>query len=296
MKNFDIIIANNATICYNRLAKTFTHFKTGGRINVYIQPKDVESLLTALDNVDDYLILGATTNTLISDSGYNGIVISTKDVKGIEVVSDGLIVNAGELLSNVCKIAKNNGFSGLESLSGIPGTIGGALAMNAGAYGHCIGEFVEYADVYFDGVKAKLDNYEMHFDYRKSILSDSKIVALRVKLKLIACNEYIIAQTMKSYSAKRRRMQPTEVSLGSCFKKCKDNGAGYYIENAGLKGYRVGGVAVSDKHANFLINTGNATSEDYYKLMNYIMDSVKEKYDIALEKEVILIGEFGCKL
>lgn len=292
MKNFNIIIANNSTICYNRLAKTFTHFKTGGKVDVYIQPNTIQGLIVALENVDDYLVLGATTNTLISDLGYSGTVISTKNVKGIEVVSDGLIVNAGELLGNVCKIAKKNSLSGLESLCGIPGTIGGAIAMNAGAFGSYIGEYVEYVDVFCDGIKTRFSNEEMQFQYRKSILSNNKIVALQVKLKLNTCNEYIIAQNMKMYNAKRRKNQPIEISLGSCFKKYQNISAGYYIEKAGLKGYKIGGVQVSEKHANFLINCGDACSQDYHKLMNYIIEEVNNKYGVALEKEVVLIGEF----
>lgn len=292
MKKYDLIIASGATICYNKLAKDFCAFKTGGKIERLIMPNSVSNMIVSLENAETPIVFGGTTNSLISDNGLFGDVIVTTNVKGIQVDGNKITANAGESLAKVCNIAKENCLSGMEELSGIPGTIGGAVCMNAGAFGRFISNILISAEVYTDEKVIILSNEECGFSYRSSIFGKSDMVVLSATFELQPSNGLLISNNMKLYKNKRRQSQPNDISLGSVFKKYDNNGAGYYIENCGLKGVTIGGCKVSEKHANFIVNCGNANSTDYAKLVNLCSDKVYEKYNIRLEREVKYFGEF----
>lgn len=292
MKKYDLIIASGATICYNKLAKDFCAFKTGGKIERLIMPNSLSNMIVSLKNAETPIVFGGTTNSLISDNGLFGDVIVTTNVKGIQVDGNKITANAGESLAKVCNIAKENCLSGMEELSGIPGTIGGAVCMNAGAFGRFISNILISVEVYTDGKVIILSNEECGFSYRSSIFGKSDMVVLSATFELQPSNGLLISNNMKLYKNKRRQSQPNDISLGSVFKKYDNNGAGYYIENCGLKGITIGGCKVSEKHANFIVNCGNANSTDYAKLVNLCSDIVYEKYNIRLEREVKYFGEF----
>lgn len=292
MKKYDLIIASGATICYNKLAKDFTNFKSGGNIDILIMPQDIESFVTALDNTDNPIILGGTTNSLISDSGIRGEVILTTNVKGIAVSDNIITVNCGETLSKVCITAKNNCLSGMEALSGIPGSVGGAISMNAGAYGHFISDILDSVVVYQNGEILTLSKAECEFGYRSTGFAKNNMIILSANFGLTPSNQLLISNEMKKYKNKRRLAQPNDISLGSVFKKYENTGAGYYIESCGLKGTTIGGAQVSEKHANFIINNGGATSCDYANLVNLCKNKVFEKFGISLDREVKYFGDF----
>ena len=293
MEKYDIIIENGASICYNRKGDSISALKTGGRIRVLIKPNSIKGLIVALQNTsDDRIVLGNMTNTLISDQGINRELIITSAVKGVHVDEDSLICSTGESLSNACIVARKFGLSGMESLAGIPGSIGGAVAMNAGAFGGYMSDIIESAEVYVDGNIVHMNREELGMTYRHSSLLDNGGVLISAVLRLVHKNPILIASSMKDARTKRHLSQPLEVSLGSVFKRANDNGAGYYIEKCGLKGSRVGEAEVSTKHANFIINTGKCTSNDYYKLMCHIQKTVEKECGVLLQREVRLIGEF----
>ncbi len=289
---YDLIIASGATICYNKLAKEFTYIKTGGKVDTLILPTNIDNFVVALNNTTDPIIFGGTTNSLISDNGIEGEVILTTNVKGITVCGNTITANAGEMLSKVCNIAKDNGLTGMEQLSGIPGTVGGAVNMNAGAYGQFISDVLYSITAFVDGKIVTLSNNECGFGYRTSGIAQNKIVVLSATFKLKEKNQILISNDMKYYKNKRRESQPNDLSLGSVFKKHQNIGAGYYIENCGLKGKTCGGCKVSEKHANFIINIGDATSNDYADLVKICQNNVYDKYNIQLEREVKYFGEF----
>ncbi len=293
MEKYDIIIENGASICYNRRGDSISALKTGGRIKVIIKPTSIKGLIIALENTcDDRVVLGYMTNALISDKGIDKEVVLTSGVRGVHIDENKLVCAAGESLTNVCVIARKFGLSGMEKLSGIPGSIGGAIAMNAGAFGGFMVDIVESAKVFHDGKIIEMSKEQLGMSYRHSSLLDSGSVIIEATISLTPNNPLIIANSMKNARSKRQQTQPLEVSLGSVFKKTEDNGAGYYIEKCGLKGCRIGDAEVSTKHANFIINTGKCTSNDYYKLMCHVKHIVENECGITLQREVRLIGEF----
>lgn len=292
MKNYDLIIASGATICYNKLAREFCHFKSGGKIDRLIKPNSIESLIICLQNTDDAIVFGSTTNSLISDSGIDNDVILTTGVKGIEVKDCFITAMAGEMLPKVCNVAKEYGLSGLEGLCGIPSTIGGAVYMNCGAFGYNISDVLYCVNVYDNGDIKQLTCNECGFGYRTSNFMQNKMIVLSATFKLKESNSLLISNNIKFFKTKRKQSQPNDISLGSVFKKYNDTSAGYYIENCGLKGASIGGAMVSQKHANFIINCGGATSSDYSNLVNLCHDKVLEKYNINLDREVRYFGKF----
>lgn len=292
MKNYDLIIASGATICYNKLAKDFSAFKTGGKIDTMIMPNNLENMIICLNNLDCPIVFGGTTNSLISDNGLTGDVIVTTNVKGIDVDDEIITAMSGEPLTRVCNIAKENCLSGMEQLCGIPGTVGGAVCMNAGAFGRFISDILISCRVFKDGKVLTLTNEECGFGYRSSLFGKSDIVVLSATFKLMHSNGLLISNNMKAFKTKRKLTQPNDISLGSVFKKYENIGAGYYIENCGLKGVGIGGCKISEKHANFIVNCGGASSTDYAKLVNLCSEKVYEKYNIKLEREVKYFGEF----
>ena len=271
-----------------------TSFRIGGRVEVMVFPRTVDELRLML-NVSAMLdikpaILGAGTNILAPDEGIRGVVVCLKDaLMGKEQLDDTTIqVMAGETMTKAAIFASNLGLSGLEFAHGIPGTVGGGIYMNAGAYGGEICQVCQSVEVMdLQGNLHWLTNEEMAFSYRHSVLEDNGWIVISGVFKLFPKDTSVIRSTMKELMAKRSASQPLDMpSAGSAFKRPVGGYAAALIDEAGLKGFQIGGAAVSTKHAGFVVNIGGATSEDVKKLLTQVSDTVFECSGIRLEPEV----------
>ena len=272
-----------------------TSFRIGGPAEVFLMPKLTNEIIEIIKKCRDYgypyTLIGDGTNILVADKGIRGVVVSTKQMNRYEFSEDGkLWALAGARLGKLAEEACNKSFSGLAFGSGIPGTIGGAVFMNAGAYGSEIGEFVESV-VAFDDGEVVLTKEEMRFGYRKSVLQGSKLVVLEVNLGLQKGIEQDIRKKMTELNNRRKESQPLDsLSAGSTFKRPPGGFAAELIDKAGLKGLQIGGARVSDKHAGFIINTGNASAHDVLELIETVRQKVYDNYMICLEPEVRVLG------
>ncbi len=281
----------------NESMKKHTTFRIGGNADYFLVPKTTSELSAALEicskNNMPYFILGNGSNILVSDKGIEGAVISTEQLNKIEVCENSMIyAQSGAKLSKTANIAAENSLSGFETLSGIPGTVGGAIFMNAGAYGGEIKDIVhEVYAIGADGIEKTFSNEECLFGYRKSIFSSGKYIITGAKFLLGHKNKSEISAQMSDYAERRREKQPlTFPSAGSTFKRPEGFFAGKLIQDSGLRGYCIGGAAVSEKHCGFVINTGDATCEDVINLINYVKQCVHEKFGVDLCEEVRIIG------
>ena len=279
---------------YNESMKNHTSFRIGGEVEIMAFPKCREELAAILkeSRLLDVkpVILGAGTNVLAPDEGIAGIVICLKDcLDGMELLDETHIrVMGGVTMTRAAVFAANHGLAGLEFAHGIPGTVGGGVYMNAGAYGGeiCqVAESVEYMD--FDGNIRHLNNEEMHFSYRHSILEDEGGIVISTVFALTQGVTEEIRAKMKELMGKRSASQPLDLpSAGSAFKRPVGGYAAALIDHAGLKGYQVGGAAISTKHAGFAVNLGDASAEDVKNLLKNVSDLVYENSGIRLEPEV----------
>ncbi len=276
-----------------------TTFKTGGPARLFIRPDNRQQLLEALDIIrkskEQHYILGNGSNLLVSDKGYEGVIISLSNLKNLEVADETHIrAEAGCLNSQIAALARENSLTGFEFAAGIPGTIGGAMIMNAGAYGGEMKMITEKVTVLSpEGEIETFDNAAMEFGYRTSAIKNKGYVVLEVLLSLENGDRDTIIATMNDLALKRKEKQPLEYpSAGSTFKRPEGYFAGKLIEDAGLRGYQVGGARVSDKHCGFVVNMGDATSTDVYRLICDVKDKVFEDTKVTLEPEVIMLGEF----
>ena len=277
-----------------------TSFRTGGNAACFIEPENAEQLAKVLSYLQkteqDYFVLGNGSNLLVSDLGYDGVVIYIGD-KTSKICVDGsrITVQAGALLSQTAHAAMEAGLTGMEFASGIPGSIGGAMMMNAGAYDGEMSRIVESVTVLDpSGESMILENETMEFGYRTSILKNRPFVVTEVTLRLQEGDREQIQAKMADFAARRREKQPLNYpSAGSTFKRPEGYFAGKLIMDSGLRGYRIGGAQVSEKHCGFIINSGNATSEDISELMDEVIQRVKERFGVTLEPEVIRLGRFG---
>lgn len=285
----------------NEPMKNHTTFRIGGPADIFIKCKSAEDAKLVLGECQKnnlpYFVIGNGSNLLVSDKGIRGVVLQIEDEfsNAFFDVKNGLVtVQAGIKLSKLSALALKNSLSGLEAISGIPGTVGGALYMNAGAYGSEISELVEsvtYLDQ--DSKLNTISGKECGFGYRKSIFSSSKMFILSSVLKLKPDNADNIKTKMAEYKKRRVEKQPVDkMSAGSTFKRPEGNFAGTLIEKSGLKGTMAGGAKVSEKHAGFIINTGNASAEDVIELIKLVQEKVYENSGIKLEPEVRFVGEF----
>ena len=236
-------------------------------------------------------IIGNGSNLLVKDGGIRGLVIQTTKLNNITVDKDEIKAESGALLSRIANIAKDNSLTGFEFACGIPGTIGGAVAMNAGAYGGEMKDVIlrtRYADE--NGNVFEITNHE--FDYRKSFFTGKNLIILASEIGLQNGDKEEIENKMKEYMTARNSKQPVNMpSAGSTFKRPAGFFAGKLIEDSGLKGYTIGGASVSTLHAGFIVNNGDATSKDILDLISYVQDKVYENYSVKLETEVKIIGE-----
>ena len=240
------------------------------------------------------MILGKGSNLLVSDKGYRGLVIHSSNMNRIETDGNHMKVEAGARMAAIGKAAYDAGLEGFAPLSGIPGTIGGAVVMNAGAYGGEIADVLESVDILDrGGERRRLTAEQAELGYRSSLIQRNGYVVLEAELVFRRGNREAIRAQMEKYSAARKEKQPLEYpSAGSTFRRPEGYFAGKLIEEAGLRGYAVGGAQVSEKHCGFVINRGGATARDIYRLMAEIVKKVKERSGVTLEPEVKLIGEF----
>lgn len=275
----------------------FCFYKTGGLARFFAKPQLLEELqdilLYARQNNLKYYILGAGSNVLFADSPFEGIVITLKNFnKWTYFDGEYFYVGAGVLLDDFIKFTMNTGFSKIVYLSGIPGTVGGALYMNAGAFGVEMKDFVMDVQILNEnGEIQHLENSKIDFSYRQAKALVNKIV-LSTKIKLeFSPYKFKCYKVRNTVLYRRKVKQPLEYpSCGSVFKRGHNYYAGELIEKCGLKGYSIGDCEVSTKHANFIINKGNATSRDIYKLILYVKEEVYKKYGVILEEEVKLVG------
>ena len=276
-----------------------TSFRVGGNADVFITPRSTDQAALVLSAVRrtglPYFILGNGSNLLVSDRGYRGIVIRLyKNISGVKVDGDTVTAEAGASLSAIAAAARNASLTGFEFAAGIPGTLGGAVVMNAGAYGGEMKDVVEEAEVLTpDGRLISISERDLGFGYRKSIIRSSGYVVLSARLRLKKGDREEIAARMKDLQQRRVTKQPLEFpSAGSTFKRPEGYFAGKLIEDAGLRGFSVGGARVSDKHCGFVINTGNASASDVYSLICQVKDRVKRHSGVSLEPEVLFLGDF----
>lgn len=285
---------NNIEVRFHEPMANHTSFRIGGPAEVMAFPKNAEELaeimkVSALMDITP-AILGAGTNVLAPDAGISGLVICLKDcLGGMERTGENTIrVMAGVTMTRAAVFAANLGLSGLEFAHGIPGTVGGGVYMNAGAYGGEIKDVCEFVEVMDrTGNIRRLTNAEMGFSYRHSILEESGDIVLAAQFRLVPSDEAEIKGRMKELMGKRSASQPLDLpSAGSAFKRPVGGYAAALIDQAGLKGYAVGGAAISTKHAGFAVNLGGATAEDVQKLLTQVSDIVFERSGIRLEPEV----------
>lgn len=275
-----------------------TTFRTGGTADYYVTPEanNPEKIIDAInyfrDNDINFIILGNGSNVLIKDEGIRGVVLSLKNYDFFEIKDDFVYAGAGYPIAKASKMYLDNGFSGLEFACGIPGTLGGAIYMNAGAYGgetKDVIDSVTYIDLKDLTIKT-ITNEECQFTYRWSIFHSLDAVILSCKLKTIKGNAEEIKNKMEENIASRNAKQPVNMPCaGSIFRREEGVIVAKLIDDAGLKGYKVGGAEVSTLHAGFIVNTGNATSQDVLDLIDHIKKVVKEKYDVTLHEEVRII-------
>ena len=292
----NIIDKNNIKI--DEPMKKHISFRVGGPADILVKPNTEEELSSLVkfikkENIP-YLIIGNGSNLLVKDGGIRGIVIELSDnFNNFEIDGNLIKVQSGALLSIVGKAALREELKGFEFASGIPGTLGGSLAMNAGAYGGEMKHIVKSVRVMdTDGNIHELSNEEMEFDYRKSILSREKYIVLSAIIELEKGNYDEIKEKMADFTQRRVTKQPLSLpSAGSTFKRPTGYFAGKLIEDSGLRGLTLRGAQVSEKHCGFVVNLGDATAKDILDLIYIVKSTVNAKFGITLEEEVKILGE-----
>lgn len=285
-------------ILLNESMKKHTSFRIGGPADIMVVPHDTKQVKTAIEifkahNIP-YFIMGRGSNLLVRDKGIRGGVIKLADGFSKAKVTDRQIqAQAGILLSSLSNLALRAELTGLEFASGIPGTLGGAVAMNAGAYGGEIKDVIEKVIVLDENQKVlSFTNSEMNFGYRKSIVQNTKMIVLEVYMTLEKGNYQESKEKIKELTKRRREKQPLNYpSAGSTFKRPVGYYAGKLIQDSGLKGMRVGNAQISELHSGFIINMGDATAEDVIKLIEKVKTRVYDRFGVNLEPELKIIGE-----
>lgn len=278
--------------------KKHTTFRVGGPADVLVQPDEtaLAAILALCRRYHvSYSFIGNGSNLLVGDKGIRGVVIEMTDPMGnIEVDGTKITAQAGAMLSKIANTAASNGLGGMEFAAGIPGSVGGAVVMNAGAYGGEMKDIIEKVYVLDEnGAQLELDRDALDLGYRHSCIPEKKYIVTKVVLELVPHDEVEIRSKMKELNEKRAEKQPLQYpSAGSTFKRPEGYFAGKLIMDAGLRGYQVGGAQVSEKHCGFVINKGDATAADICQLMRDVSDKVQAQFGVVLEPEVKMIGEF----
>lgn len=305
-KFFDALklAVGNENVCVDEAMKSHITFRVGGNADYYVTPENEEQIANIISLCKEtdipYYIIGNGSNLLVRDEGYRGVIIEIgKKYSGIWVeentdtgeCGNTIIAKAGAKLAQIATLAMQAGLTGMEFAHGIPGTLGGAVVMNAGAYGGEMKDILTSVKVLdSDGNIITLDKDSLELGYRHSIIPEKQYIVLEAEITLSKGDITKIKATMEELANRRREKQPLEYpSAGSTFKRPEGYFAGKLIEDAGLKGYRCGGAMVSEKHSGFVINYDNATADDILRLIKDVQDKVKEKYGVSLEAEVKIL-------
>lgn len=294
----DLFEKISPSLSENESMSAHTTFRIGGNADMYASVGSAEELSALLKLAESegvpYTVIGNGSNLLVSDKGIRGLVIEIgKNMSKFEITGNIVRAEAGVLLRKLATAAAECSLSGLEEVSGVPGTLGGGIFMNAGAYGGEIKDVVKtvtYVDV--NGDIRTINGSECRFGYRHSFFSDGGMYIVSAELELTPGNKNEINAKMADYTKRRREKQPLSYpSAGSTFKRPQGYFAGTLIDNAGLKGYRCGGAMISELHAGFVINCGGATAEDVKNVIEYAQKTVYEKFGVRLEPEVRMLGD-----
>ncbi|GIN86073.1 UDP-N-acetylenolpyruvoylglucosamine reductase 2 [Heyndrickxia sporothermodurans] len=290
-----IIDKNNIKL--NELLKNHTYTRLGGKADIFLTPSTYEEVQAVVkfakqENMP-FTLLGNGSNLIVKDGGIRGIVILLENFNNISVKGNQLTAQSGAAIIAASRYALKEHLSGLEFACGIPGTVGGALFMNAGAYGGEIKDVLDSAIVIDrDGEIVKRSASDLELSYRTSNIPEKGDIVLEAIFNLTPGNYEEIKAIMDDLTFKRESKQPLEYpSCGSVFKRPPGYFAGKLIQDSGLQGTRIGGAEVSTKHAGFIVNKDNATAEEYISLIKHVQKTVKEKFDVSLEREVKIIGE-----
>jgi UDP-N-acetylmuramate dehydrogenase len=273
------------------------HFKVGGLVDILLTPNNVQQLKETItickENEIPFYVIGNGSNILVKDGGIRGVVIKLCELNKIERIGNKITAECGALLKDVSKEAAEGALSGFQFACGIPGSVGGAVFMNAGAYDGEISFVIESAEVLDDNQEIKvLSKDELNLGYRQSIVMQKGYVVLSATFNLVNGDKEKIQARVDELTKRRKERQPLEYpSAGSTFKRPEGYFAGKLIEDAGLKGYTVGGACVSEKHAGFVINRGNGTAKDVLDVIYHVKDEVKKQFGVDLYPEVRIIGE-----
>lgn len=279
--------------------KKHTTFHIGGNADYFVMPNKASEVAEVVKLCKEegipYYVLGNGSNLLVSDKGYRGVIIQIyKEMNDIRVEGTIVTAQAGALLSKIGSVALADSLTGFEFAAGIPGTVGGAVVMNAGAYGGEMKDILLSVTVLTpDGAVLTLYNKELELGYRTSIVAKKDYIVLEAKYKLERGEKEVIREKMDELKVKRVTKQPLEMpSAGSTFKRPEGYFAGKLIQDAGLRGFQVGGAQVSEKHCGFVVNTGDATAADVMSLIEQVAEKVKQEFGVQLEPEVKTLGEF----
>lgn len=275
--------------------RNYTSFSIGGAADLLAEPEDEEQLarVLALLRNTPHAVIGNGSNLLVGDGGYRGVLVRLSGgFSRVRVEGNRIIASAGATLSHVAKAAMEAGLSGMAPLAGIPGTVGGAMVMNAGAYGGEMANVIESSTcITKDGRRETLSDHG--FSYRHSVYAENGAVVTGAVFSLTEGDTDAIRAEMRALSIKRREKQPlTLPSAGSAFKRPPQGYAAQMIDEAGLRGFSVGGAAVSEKHAGFVVNTGGATARDVRTLLSLVQEKVQKTHGVLLEPEIRFLGEF----
>ena len=284
-------------ICLQESMASHTTFRIGGLADCFVQLENTEQLIRVQKYLSQvgvpFFILGNGSNLLVSDAGFRGVILQIgPQMNKVTVEGSVIVAQAGATMAQIARTAMEHELTGMEFASGIPGTIGGGVVMNAGAYGGELSQIVTQVNVVnSEGEIMELDNETMEFGYRTSTIRNNPFTVTEVILRLEKGDRQQIRERMEELAAKRREKQPLEYpSAGSTFKRPAGHYAGQLIMEAGLRGFQCGGAKVSDKHCGFVINTGNATAEDVRTLIREVQARVKDQFNVDLETEVLFLG------
>ncbi len=288
---------NDVVYIENEPMKKHTSFEIGGPADLFAVPQTEEAFIELIREMDSksipFLVLGKGSNLLIRDGGIRGVVVSTEKLKGIERDGDRITAKAGNSLREISDAAIDAELSGFEFASGIPGTLGGGVRMNAGAYDGEMKDVVESVRLLDpEGNVVELESPDLHFAYRHSLLQEKPYYLLSATLRLTPGEKDEIRAKVEDLDERRSSKQPLEYpSAGSTFRRPKGYFAGKLIQDAGMQGKKVGGAQVSEKHAGFVINAGGATAKDVLDLIHEVQKQIKDQFGVDIETEVIPIGE-----
>lgn len=297
LKNLFNNIYSEDEIKINELMKEHVNFKVGGPADILLIPSKAEQIIESIkvckDNNIPYFVIGNGSNLLVKDGGIRGVVIKLTELTNLEVNETEIKADCGVMLKNLSDKALENSLTGLEFACGIPGTVGGAVFMNAGAYDGEIKNVIKEAQVMTSsGEIVTMSKDELELGYRTSKVMKDNLIVISATFKLEKGSKKEIKDKIDDFTQRREEKQPLEYpSAGSTFKRPEGYFAGKLIQDSGLKGYSIGGAAVSSKHSGFVINKGNATAKDILDLIAYIQKEVKRQFGVELHPEVRIIGE-----